>query len=133
MKRRDFIRIAAGSAAVWPLAAHAQRADRVPTIGILAGVSPEDPQGKAIVDALSRGLQEFGWIDGKSAKMHYRGSSDPEQLGKYATELTTLAPDIMVATGGTSVGPRFHRKPFAPRGQRHRFRAVRIQFEREMA
>jgi len=105
MKRRDFIRIAAGSAAVWPLAAHAQRADRVPTIGILAGVSPEDPQGKAIVDALSRGLQEFGWIDGKSAKMHYRGSSDPEQLGKYATELTTLAPDIMVATGGTSVGP----------------------------
>jgi hypothetical protein len=39
MRRRDFIKVVAGSASFWPLAAHAQQAGKLPTIGFL-GASP---------------------------------------------------------------------------------------------
>jgi putative ABC transport system substrate-binding protein len=101
MRRRDFIKVVAA----WPFAAHAQPVERVRSIGILLGVAVDDPQGKAIISALSQGLRDFGWIDGRNAKIYYRGTSKPDDLAKYATELATLVPDVMVATGGTSAGP----------------------------
>jgi ABC-type uncharacterized transport system substrate-binding protein len=104
MRRRDFIKVVS-SAAAWPLAGHAQQVERMRSIGILLGVAADDPQGKAILGALLQGLQEFGWVDGRNAKIYYRGASNADDLGKYATELAMLAPDVMVATGGTSVGP----------------------------
>jgi putative ABC transport system substrate-binding protein len=101
MRRRDFIILATA----WPFVAHAQQVERVRSIGILLGVAADDPQGKAMISALLQGLQEFGWVDGRNAKIYYRGASNPDDLGKYATELAMLAPDVMVATGGTSAGP----------------------------
>jgi putative ABC transport system substrate-binding protein len=35
MRRRDFIKAVAGSAMTWPLAARAQQAGKLPTIGLL--------------------------------------------------------------------------------------------------
>ena len=105
MRRRDFIKGFVGSAVAWPLAAHGQPVERVRSIGILLGVAVDDPQGKAIISALSQGLRDFGWIDGRNAKIYYRGASKPDDLAKHATELATLVPDVMVATGGTSAGP----------------------------
>jgi len=75
------------------------------SIGILVGAAIEDPQGRAVVAALTRALQDLGWVDGKSAKIHFRGSSNLEDLRKHASELATLAPDVMIATGGASAGP----------------------------
>jgi putative ABC transport system substrate-binding protein len=105
MKRREFI-AGLGGAAAWPIAARAQQAGRMRSIGVLLGAAPEEAsQHKAIVTALSQALQEFGWVDGKTAKIAYRGSSHAEQLHKYARELVALAPDVLIATGGTSAGP----------------------------
>ena len=101
MRRRDFISLLA----TWPLAAHAQPIERVRNIGILLGVAADDPQGKAIITALLQGLREFGWVDGRNVAIQYRGASNPDDLRKYAMELAALAPDVMVATGGTSAGP----------------------------
>jgi putative tryptophan/tyrosine transport system substrate-binding protein len=69
MRRRDFIILATA----WPLVAHAQQVQRLRSIGILLGVAADDPQGKAILGALLQGLQEFGWVDGRNAKIYYRG------------------------------------------------------------
>jgi ABC-type uncharacterized transport system substrate-binding protein len=104
MRRREFITLLGGAAA-WPLGARAQQGERVRSIGILLGMAVDDPQAKAIVAALLQGLQEFGWVHGRNANISYRGARNPDDLRKYATEFATLAPDVMVATGGTSAGP----------------------------
>jgi putative ABC transport system substrate-binding protein len=106
MQRRDFIKLIAGSTAAWPLAAHAQQAERVRRIGVLVGLAANDPKGQATIAALLRALQQLGWVDGRNARIDYRwGAGSADDMRKYAVELVTLAPDVMVATGGASVGP----------------------------
>ena len=61
MRRRDFIRVIVGSAAAWPLAAHAQQNERMRRIGVLMALSANDPEGQASVAAFLQGLQELGY------------------------------------------------------------------------
>ena len=42
MRRRDFLTVKSGLAA-WPIAVHAQQADHVRRIGVLVGLSENDP------------------------------------------------------------------------------------------
>ena len=106
MRRREFITLFGGALATWPLAARAQQVERVRRIGVLFGLAADDPQVKAIIAVFLQGLQQLGWTDGRNLQIEYRwGAGDAEALRKYAAELVTLAPDVMVATGGTSMGP----------------------------
>jgi len=104
MRRRHVLSLIGGAAA-WPFAARAQQAGGVRSIGVLVGAAPNEGQHNAIIIALSQALQQLGWIDGKTAKIAHRGSSNAEQLRKHARELVALAPDVLIATGGTSAGP----------------------------
>jgi putative ABC transport system substrate-binding protein len=72
MRRRDFIKIVAGSAIAWPLAARAQQPERVPRIGVLMARSATDPEGQAWVAAFLQGLQELGWSDGRNVTIDFR-------------------------------------------------------------
>jgi putative ABC transport system substrate-binding protein len=75
-------------------------------IGVLMGLAANDPQGQATLAALLQALQQLGWIDGRNVRIDYRwGGGTADDLRKYAAELVSLAPDVMVATGGASVGP----------------------------
>jgi putative tryptophan/tyrosine transport system substrate-binding protein len=106
MRRREFITLLGGGAVAWPLAAHAQQVERVRRIGVLVGLAANDPQGKAVIAAFLQGLQQLGWADGRNVQIEYRwGAGDADDMRKYAAELVTLAPDVMLATGGASVGP----------------------------
>src|SRR5262245_59122043 len=104
MKRRDFITLLGGAAAAWPLAAGAQQAERVRRVGVLMS-STADDEGQARLAAFVQGLQTLGWTEGRNLRIDVRWTgSDSVLIRKYAAELVALAPDVILASGGTVVG-----------------------------
>src|SRR5262245_21241957 len=103
MRRREFI-TALGGAAAWPLAARAQQGDRVRRIGVLMGFISDDPEGLLRVGAFLQGLQELGWAPGRNVQIDFRWGSDGERIRTGAAELVALAPEVILAPGGTTVG-----------------------------
>jgi len=106
MRRRDFIKGIAGSAATWPLtAARAQQADRIRRIGMLSNKSSGDAQGREEAAAFAEALKTHGWISGGNVQIDYRwGAGDGERYRTYAAELVAQAPDALLAVGGTVTG-----------------------------
>jgi putative tryptophan/tyrosine transport system substrate-binding protein len=105
MKRREFITLLGGAAA-WPLAAHAQQPARMRRIGVLLSFAADDPEVAPRIRALQQGLQQFGWTDGSNVRIHYRMTAgDAARSRTYAAELLALAPDVILASGSSTVGP----------------------------
>jgi putative ABC transport system substrate-binding protein len=99
MKRREFITLLGGATA-WPLAARAQRTERVRRIGVLMSVAADGPEGQARLAAFLNSLQQLGWTDGANVRIDVRwGGGDAELGRKYAAELVALGPDIILASG----------------------------------
>jgi putative ABC transport system substrate-binding protein len=106
MQRREFITLLGSAAATWPVLARAQQPGRVRRIGVLSGFSVDDSEGQARVAAFTQALAQLGWTDGRNVQIEYRwGAGGADNIRKYATELVALAPDVVLATGGTSLGP----------------------------
>ena len=104
MRRRDFIKVVAGSAAAWPLAARAQQPEQMRRIGILMNRSESDPEGQARLAAFRQGLEQLGWNEGRNMRIDIRWGEDKSDLErKYAAELVALAPDVVLASGTMSV------------------------------
>jgi putative ABC transport system substrate-binding protein len=100
MKRREFITVIGGVVAAWPLAVRAQQSERVRRIVMLMGNSENDPNGKVYTGAFRQSLQELGWYEGRNIGMEYRwAAGKPDRANAYATELATLAPDVVIANG----------------------------------
>ena len=106
-RRRRFITLLGGAAAVWPLAASAQQTERVRRIGVLTAATPaDDPDGQARLAAFLQVLQQFGWTDGRNLRIDYRwGLGDANNIRRYAAELAALAPDVILSVGTASMGP----------------------------
>jgi putative ABC transport system substrate-binding protein len=105
MRRREFITLLGGAAA-WPLAASAQQLERVRRIGSLAQLPENDPELRRRLTAFVQTLQKLGWRDGQNLRIDYRyalGKADNAR--RYAAELIELAPDVILAEGGSSTGP----------------------------
>ncbi len=104
MKRRDFITMLGGAAAVWPLTAHAQQGERMRRLGVLINLTADDPEGHARITAFAQGLQEEGWTTGRNVRIDYRwGGAGADAMAKYAAELVALAPDVILAATSSSV------------------------------
>jgi putative tryptophan/tyrosine transport system substrate-binding protein len=98
MIRRAFITLLAGAAAAWPFAARAQQGERMRRIGVLMGVSEDDPETKARVAAFQRGLERRGWLEGRNLHLDYRfTAARGERLPALAKELVALQPDLILA------------------------------------
>jgi putative tryptophan/tyrosine transport system substrate-binding protein len=106
MRRREFITLLGGAAAAWPLAVRAQQAQKMRRIGVLMNTAADDPEGKARNAAFERGLQELGWTDGRNVRIDYRwGAGDADRIRRYAAELVSLSPDVILTVGSATAGP----------------------------
>jgi putative tryptophan/tyrosine transport system substrate-binding protein len=105
VKRREFITLLGGAAA-WPLSARAQQGERMHRVGALMSTREDDPEGQARFSAFRGSLQSLGWVDGQTVKIDIRwtgGSSG--DIRRYAADLVALTPDVILASGGSVVGP----------------------------
>jgi putative ABC transport system substrate-binding protein len=103
MKRRKFITLLGGAVAVWPLAARAQQGERMRRIGVLITTAADDPEGQGRVAAFLQGLQQWGWAVGGNVQIDLRFSADDAVIRKHASDLATLAPDVILANSSTAV------------------------------
>ena len=105
MRRREFITLL-GGAAVWPLAARAQQGQRVRRIGALLPATADDPQRQAWFGAFLQGLAQSDWIIGRNVQIDTRwATANVDAVRRHAAELAALAPDVILASGASTVGP----------------------------
>jgi putative tryptophan/tyrosine transport system substrate-binding protein len=98
MKRRQFIRLVGGAAAMWPRTVMAQQPNRVRRIGVLMELAADDPQARANIAAFQRGLHTLGWLEGGNLAVDYRWAPDDAVLvWKFAKELVQVRPELIVA------------------------------------
>ena len=71
MKRREFITVLSGAAAVWPLAARAQQGERMRRLGVVMNLGSDDAEGQARNAAFLQGVQELGWTVGGPTSCRY--------------------------------------------------------------
>jgi putative ABC transport system substrate-binding protein len=106
MRRRAFITLLGGAAAAWPLAARAQQAERMRRIGILLNAAADDPQFQTWVGAFLQALALLGWTIGRNVRIDTRwAGANAAEVRRHAAELAALAPDVILAHGGSTVGP----------------------------
>jgi len=101
VKRREFINLLGGAAAAWPLAAHAQQAGKLPTIGFLGSGTPST-QGQWAAAFVQR-LRELGWIENRTVAIEYRWAEGrDERFAEIAAEFIRLKVDVIVTYGTPS-------------------------------
>jgi putative ABC transport system substrate-binding protein len=98
MRRREFITLFGGAAAVWPLAAQAQQPAR-PIIGFMSSRSASDSE--YLVAAFRKGLSEQGYAEGQNVAIEFRWANGRyEQLSALAADLLEQRIAVLVAVGG---------------------------------
>jgi putative ABC transport system substrate-binding protein len=95
MRRREFITLVGGAAAVWPLSARAQQA--LPVVGFLGSDSPELYAGR--LRTFRRGLKDAGYIESENVVIEYRwANGDNNRLPALAAELVGLQVNVLVSS-----------------------------------
>jgi putative ABC transport system substrate-binding protein len=95
MRRREFLGVLGGAPAAWPLAARAQQAVKVPTIGFL-GTSTPSTMNLWVATFVQR-LHELGWVEGRNLAIEYRWAEGRgERFAEIAAEFVRLKVDVIV-------------------------------------
>jgi putative ABC transport system substrate-binding protein len=103
MRRRDFIKVIAGSAVTQPLAAHAQQ-QKIVRIGYLEPGARADPTAQNLRRQFLLGLRDLGYIEGRNFKMEDRSAEGQlDRLPALAAELVGLPVDVIIAFGDAPI------------------------------
>ena len=96
MRRRKFLGLV-GGAASWPVVALAQQPEPMRRIGVLVGLSENDPEMKERLAGFRQGLEKLGWSEGSNVRIDYRFAPGGTQAHLLARELVALQPDVILA------------------------------------
>jgi putative ABC transport system substrate-binding protein len=102
MKRREFISLLGGAAAVWPLAARAQQLGKLPTIGFLGRTTRS--AASEWTAAFVQRLRELGWTENRTVAIEYRWAEGrDERSAELIAEFVRLKVDVIVTSGTPQV------------------------------
>jgi len=102
VRRREFIVAVGSAAATWPFVAHAQQRERLRRVAVLEPIARNAPSAQARYTAFLQAFEQLGWTDGRNVQIIARWSGgNHAETRKYAEELVALAPDVILAGGGT--------------------------------
>ena len=83
-------------------------------VGVLMSVA-DAPEGQARLAAFLKGLQQWGWTEGRNVRIDTRwGGGDAERTRKNVAELLALGPDVFLASGDHPVVELQHATRTAP-------------------
>ena len=100
MQRRGFITALGGAVVTWPLAARAQRLDRLRRIGLLLPYIESDSQAQARVTAFLTALQKRGWDSGRNVAFEFRyAEGQLDRLPALAADLVHTNVDVILTAG----------------------------------
>jgi putative tryptophan/tyrosine transport system substrate-binding protein len=100
IRRREFISLVGGAAAVWPLAARGQQ-PALPVVGYLSGQSPAESANA--LAAFRRGLNDTGYVEHRNVGIEYRwAQGQNDRLPAFAADLVRLQVSVIAAVGGVA-------------------------------
>ena len=103
MKRRELITLLGSAAVVWPLTARAQQREPLRRVAVLELIPANTPGKQEQHTAFLKAFEQLGWTPGRNVQIEARwGGGDEAATRKHAAELVALAPDVILAGGGTS-------------------------------
>ena len=108
MQRREFVTLVGGMAAsvLQPVDTRAQPRERMRRLAMLGAAAADDTEQQVRTAAFMQGLAQLGWTVGRNLRIDFRwAAGDTERIRKHAAELVALAPDVILAHGGSAVAP----------------------------
>src|SRR6516225_12381240 len=97
MRRRDLIKVIAGSAAAWPYRARAQQ-KKMYRVGVLALESADAVYSASFRTVLREELRKSGYVEEQNVLFDFKSAEGRiDQLPKLAAELVALKVDVIVA------------------------------------
>jgi len=104
MRRRDFIKAVAGSAAAWPLGAGAQEPGRIYRVAVVVPVGRDEPAIIAFLDE----LRSQGFVEGQNLNIVPGFLAKNEQVDTIVPATIQAAPDV-ITTGGDLIAGAFQK------------------------
>jgi putative tryptophan/tyrosine transport system substrate-binding protein len=106
MRRREFIALLGGAAAVPALRPRTARAQQASArrISVLMMYPENDPEARLRVAAFEQGLGKAGWMPGRNLQINYQwGVGDADWVRGVTADMLKQSPDVLVANGGAAL------------------------------
>jgi len=100
MRRREFIRLLGGAAAVWPVATRAQP-QSARRIGFITAISESDPEAKPRLMTFQQVLEQLGWTTGRNLRIDFRWNGAGDVAA--AKEMVALEPEVILVQSNPGV------------------------------